>query len=117
MVKRRRISTHERAAIFAREEGVCHLCGGRIDGTREAWEVSHDIPLELGGDDYGANLRVAHAKCHRYHTATVDAAVIAKAKRREANHTGARAKSRRRLPGSRDSRWKQKVGGGWEPRW
>jgi 5-methylcytosine-specific restriction endonuclease McrA len=89
MTRRRSLSTRERARLFTLHGGICHLCGGLIDGTREAWEVSHDIPLEMGGADDDANRRPAHKKCHRDHTARVDIPAIAKAKRREARHIGA----------------------------
>lgn len=87
---RRRISTKERLAIFTRENGTCHLCKGPVT-VGQPWDVSHDIPLELGGADEGDNLKVAHKHCHRDHTARVDLPTIAKAKRREAKHVGARA--------------------------
>lgn len=111
MSERRHISTRERARLFALHEGQCHLCGGKIDGTRERWEISHDIPLELGGPDDDENRKPAHYKCHRHHTATVDAPAIAKAKRREAIHTGA-ARKRSAFPTSKDGPFKAKIGGG-----
>lgn len=89
MTKRRRISTRERVAIFTRNDGLCHLCGGAIT-VGQAWEVSHDIPLELGGADEGDNLKPAHKTCHRDHTAKVDQPNIGRAKRREAAHIGAK---------------------------
>lgn len=92
-MKRRHISARERVAIFKRWDGVCHLCGGKIS-VGDAWEVSHDIPLEMGGADEGDNLKPAHRKCHRAHTSEVDAPQIAQAKRREAAHIGARAESK-----------------------
>jgi 5-methylcytosine-specific restriction endonuclease McrA len=89
MSKRKSRNAKERARLFKLHGGKCHLCGGQIDGTREAWEISHDIPLELGGADDDTNALLAHKKCHRDHTAKVDIPTIAKAKRREAKHTGA----------------------------
>ncbi len=79
MTKRRNISTRERVKIFVREGGVCHICHGAIT-IGQLWDVSHDIPLELGGDDHGDNLKVAHRNpCHREHTRLVDVPYIAKA--------------------------------------
>jgi 5-methylcytosine-specific restriction protein A len=87
---RKPISAKERLRLFALHGGVCHLCRGKITATREAWEVSHDIPLEMGGADDDDNRKLAHFKCHRAHTATVDLPLIAKAKRREQKNLGAR---------------------------
>lgn len=92
---RKHLSTRTRAEIFARHDGICHLCQGKIDGTKEAWDVSHETPLELGGADDESNWLVAHRKCHRAHTAMVDIPNIAKAKRRQAFHAGAKATSQR----------------------
>lgn len=107
---RRRISTRERVDIFQRNGGVCHLCQGRIT-SGEAWEVSHDTPLEMGGADEGDNLKPAHAKCHRIRTATVDVPQIRKAQRREAKHIGAKAPSRNPLPGSKASGIRKRMSG------
>ena len=87
-MKRRRISTKERAAIFAANNGVCHICGMKIDPGQD-WDISHEIPLELGGEDGGSNTKPAHRKCHRVHTATEDAPRIAKARRQSNRHIGA----------------------------
>lgn len=92
MTKRRRISTKERVAIFTRNDGICHLCNGPIT-VGQAWEVSHDIPLELGGADEGDNLKPAHKTCHRDHTAKVDQPNIGRAKRRAAAHIGAKVRN------------------------
>ncbi|WP_377838743.1 HNH endonuclease [Bosea sp. UC22_33] len=89
-MNRRSLSTRDRLRIFTLHGGICHLCGGKVQAG-EAWEVSHDTPLELGGADDDANRKPAHRKCHRAHTAAVDLPNIAKAKRREARHLGAKA--------------------------
>lgn len=109
-MSRRPISGTERLRIFKRENGVCHLCGGKVN-VGEAWDVSHEIPLALGGDDEGNNRRVAHTKCHKAHTAANDIPAIAKAKRRERAHLGIRARKGRPMPGSRDSPFKKKMDG------
>lgn len=108
---RRRWSTKERAAIFLAADGLCHICSGKI-ATGEAWELEHVIPLAQGGDDAAENLRPAHAKCHKAKTAE-DASNTARAKRREAAHRGWKAPSKRPMPGSRRSPWKQKLTGEW----
>jgi len=96
---RRSISTTRRVKIFEAANGICHICGQRIDGTRERWDVEHVIPLALGGDDDGENLQPAHAKCHAKKTAD-DVKVIAKAKRIEAKHIGAN-RPKRKIPSRR----------------
>lgn len=111
---RRRISTRERVDIFNRNGGICHLCSLRIDAGQE-WDVSHDTPLEMGGSDEGDNLKPAHRRCHRHHTATVDVPVIRKTQRKEAKHLGAKTTSRP-LPGGRHSKWKRTLSGKVVPR-
>lgn len=98
MTSRRRIPTRERVALFAREGGRCHLCGGLVS-VGQKWDLSHEVPLALGGADDTSNWRVAHAACHRAHTAATDVPNIARAKRREAAHIGAAAPPSRPLRG------------------
>lgn len=88
---RRRHSAKDRARILKANNEICHLCGGAIH-PGEAWEIEHVIALELSGDDTDANKRPAHVKCHKAKTAD-DAGKIAKAKRNEARHIGAKRPS------------------------
>jgi 5-methylcytosine-specific restriction protein A len=97
---RKHLSTRERGRLFTLHGGVCHFCSGKIQAT-EAWDISHDIPLELGGADDDANRKPAHRKCHRAHTAAVDQPAIAKSKRVRARHTGSKAPSQRGFRGWR----------------
>lgn len=83
----------ERARLFALRGGRCYLCSGRIDATREAWEIEHEMPWEISRDNTDDNLQLAHKKCHAAKTA-VDAGVIAKVKRIEAKHKGFWPKSK-----------------------
>lgn len=91
-MKRGNLSTLQRAKIFTTHGGKCHLCDAKIDGVREKWEADHIIPLAMGGDDNEANMAPAHVKCHRTKT-DKDVKAIAKAKRIEAKHNGARKPS------------------------
>lgn len=109
-MKRIRLSTKQRIECFEAAEGACHLCNGKIN-VGERWEVSHEIPLELGGEDVPANRKPAHYRCHRAHTAEIDQPNIARAKRREARHIGARAPSRNPIPGSRASGIRKRMNG------
>lgn len=112
---RRRMNTTRRARIFQAANGICHLCGQQIDGTRERWDADHVIPLEISGDDGDDNLRPAHERCHREKTSKEDVPTIAKCKRVAAKHSGAH-KSKSTLPGSKGSKWKRKIDGTVVPR-
>ena len=79
-MKRVRITAKMRVDIFSRHNGICHICRMKVDAGQD-WDVSHEIPLEMGGKDDETNWLVAHRKCHRVHTATVDMPRIAKTKR------------------------------------
>jgi len=107
--RRKRLSTTERLALLERENATCHLCKGIIQ-PGQAWDVSHEIPLELGGADDDENRRAAHRKCHRVHTAAVDLPTIAKAKRNYAKHRGA-AVSRQPMRGGRRDALKKRMDG------
>lgn len=109
MLKRARLSTTQRFALLQREKYRCHLCNGLIY-VGQAWDVSHEIPLELGGADDDSNRRAAHRKCHRAHTTTVDIPAIAKAKRIRAGHHGARV-ARNPMRGGRHDFLKRKMDG------
>lgn len=105
---RRRRTTLQRAAIFEAHGGICHLCGAKINGTREAWDLEHVVPYALTRDDSDENLRPAHASCHKAKTAQ-DVGQIAKAARVSAKHKGARKPGS--MPGSKASPWKRRVDG------
>lgn len=113
MTARRKISDMQRERIFLANGGVCHLCERKIR-VGEEWDVSHDRPLALLGEDGGDNLKVAHRTCHKVHTATVDQPRIAKARRQSTKHIG--IKKRSTFACARTGKWKAKIGGGVELR-
>jgi 5-methylcytosine-specific restriction endonuclease McrA len=108
-MKRVRITTKMRCDIFLTHKGMCHLCKMKVVPGEE-WDVSHEIPLEAGGADDAGNWLVAHRRCHRVHTATIDIPMIAKVKRIRARHMGAK-QSRTPMPMGRGSKWKRKMDG------
>ena len=108
-MKRRHLSAKERLRLFTAAGGVCHLCGGKIDGTREAWDIEHVITLAMGGADDDANMLPAHRACHAPKT-VADFGRLAKAKRQQLRHLGIK-RARSVIPGSRWSRWKRKLDG------
>lgn len=107
--KRKRLSTTERLQLLERENSRCHLCKGEVQ-PGQAWDVSHEIPLALGGADDDENRRAAHRKCHRSHTARIDIPTIAKAKRVHAKYRGA-AISQRPMRGGRRDALKRRMDG------
>jgi len=116
---RRRLSSTAREALYDKCRGNkefpdCNICGLPVDGTREAWDESHDPdgpPHCFGGTETG----VAHRECNRRHGAEVVVPMDAKATRVRQNFIGASV-SRFPMPGGRDSRIKKKIGGGVEAR-
>jgi len=109
MSARKSISTRERVRLFTMHGGTCHICSGRIK-VGEAWDVEHVVPLALGGADDDGNRHSAHIACHRLKTKG-DVSDMARAKRREAQHLGARAPSRHPLPFGRNSKFRKKING------
>ena len=105
----RAMSTSRKARIFEQHGGVCHLCGQKIDGTRERWDAEHIVPYALTRDDSDENLAPAHVDCHKAKTRQ-DVTAIAKAKRVAAKHNGA-FQTRSKLPGGRSSKFKRKING------
>ena len=97
-----------RLKIFEANKGRCHLCS-RLIRAGETWDVSHDRPIGLLGEDGGDNLKVAHADCHDVQTREIDVPAIARAKRRKAKHLGIRSASK--MPGSRGTKFKKHMDG------
>ena len=78
--KRRRLSDAEKRQIIARQNKRCAICGRELVG---AVHMDHRIPFELGGADDASNIQALCARpCHSAKT-KIDAADIARAKRRK----------------------------------
>ena len=95
---RRSIRNATRVRIFFNAEGICHLCGLKIDAPKQRWDVEHVKPLSMGGADTEANMRPAHVECHAEKTAA-EAGPRAKADAAGAKHLGIRRPSTLRGPG------------------
>lgn len=84
----------DRAAIYDRDNGICHLC--KLPVPREAFDLDHVTPLAEGGDDTPKNLRVAHPSCN-----TKKGAHTGPKKRKGLRRTPLRRK-RKTAPGGED---------------
>ena len=109
-VRRPTFSTSFRLNLFLKRKGTCAACSQKIDAGK-AWDIDHILPLALGGTNAPDNLQILCRPCHRSKTSHSDIPRIAKTKRLKAHHLGARAPSRRPIPGSRRSPWKRKMDG------
>lgn len=112
MTSRRSLSTTARVRIFEDAGGLCHICGQKIQAGQK-WDVEHVIPLAMGGEDGGDNLKPAHKACHGEKSRD-DFGRIAKAKRQRAAHIGIR--KRGGFQTNRDGKFKALIGGGIVPR-
>lgn len=111
---RRRLSSTDREKLYDRCRGDkefpdCNICGLPVDGTRQAWDESHDpegAPHCFGGTETG----VAHRDCNRRHGAEVVIPMNAKADRVRQNFIGASVTSHK-MPCGRDSTRKKTMDG------
>ena len=62
-LRRQTLSAHERAEIFRKTDGRCHICGGAIDG---AWQADHALAHSGGGEHRADNYLPAHVLCNNY---------------------------------------------------
>ena len=54
----------ERALVFAKTAGCCHICGGKI--LDKVWQADHVIAHSAGGTHNVDNYLPAHALCNNY---------------------------------------------------
>jgi hypothetical protein len=62
-LKRRQLRSHERQAVLSKTDGLCHICGGKIDG---AWAADHVLAHANGGEHSVGNYLPAHELCNNY---------------------------------------------------
>lgn len=114
MSRRTEFSRKTKLAAWEASGGRCADCDRKIF-TGDGPEYDHQIPCEMGGDNSPDNCAVLCIPCHKSKTATVDMPTIVKARRVHSKHVNA-TKPKSTFPGSRNSKWKKKVGGGVERR-
>ena len=110
MIRRRRLSTRERVALFEKHAGICHICNQPILPGQK-WEASHVIPLGLDGPDVVENMAPAHKRpCHEFQTRVTDMPAIVRARRTYAKHIGA-YRPQHPMPGGIGDRLKRRMDG------
>lgn len=105
---RRPLTSKQKLRMFISHDGICCICGLKIDGVSEAWD-EHVNPLWLSGDNSAENRAPAHERCAKAKSAK-EARARSKGRRVSERHFGAR-KTKRPMPGSRNSRWKKHMDG------
>jgi len=117
---RREFSTRVRKEALRRSGGLCEAVGKRYGlepGQRCEAPLSHGVQFDherpdwYNGEPTLENCRAVCRQCHKHATHQVDAPRMAKARRNNAKHIGAKAPSRTPLPGGRRSKWKRKMNG------
>jgi hypothetical protein len=61
--RRRSLSALQRAEVFQKTAGRCHICGGTIEG---AWQADHVLAHSGGGTHVSDNYLPAHTLCNNY---------------------------------------------------
>jgi len=105
---RQEFSKKVRLMAWDRAGGRCEACTRKLFVGDIFYD--HINPDGLTGAPVAANCQVLCRSCHAVKT-KADVANIARAKRCEAKHLSIRSTSRP-MPGSRQSRFKMKIGGG-----
>lgn len=106
---RRRFSATALMDRLVQYNGKCADCGCKTGGAN-GLEWDHIVPLAIGGEDELDNLQPLCKGCHRAKT-KVDKGRIAKTKRQRQRAAGIPKTTRRKLPGSKDGKWKIKLNG------
>lgn len=121
---RHEFSKPTKREALRRSGGLCEAVGsmyGLDEGHRcsaplgYGVEFDHVILDANSKDNSLENCAAVCVKCHKHKTRTHDIPKAAKTQRQQDDHLGI-SKKPSRMPGSRNSRWKAKIGGGWELR-
>ena len=108
VMSRREFPGKVRVAAWERSCGLCENCSRRLSPGDIYFE--HRVPCELGGAATLENALVFCKSCWSLKTRIYDHPTIAKAKRIEMRHLGAK-RSRNPLPGGRNDKLKKKITG------
>lgn len=101
-----------RVRVFERNDGVCQCGCTRKIRPGDRWETDHVIAIINGGENRESNLQTLLGACHDIKTGK-DVAQKSRTYDRKKMNLGIKRRSGRPMPGSRRSKWKRKVGGGW----
>ena len=113
---RKPLTRKQKADVFAREHGICHVCGFEIDPVKEKWNADHVIPRAITGKDTLEQYKPAHDDCHGI-KAKQDRKDIAKCDRNRVNNLGVpKTPKGRPLPGTKASGVRKRMSGAVE-RW
>jgi 5-methylcytosine-specific restriction protein A len=110
-VKRKPLTTLQRARMFAAHQGICCICSHKIDGGHEPWIDEHILPLSQGGTNDMQNRGPVHKHCARDKTST-DAEDLSTIRNGYATRVGAKV-AKTPMPGGRNSPWKKTFANGW----
>lgn len=95
-------------AAFERCGGKCEHCGAKLMPGRTVYD--HIVPGHIGGEATLDNCQVLCRACDKPKTAG-DLTMLAKVKRVRSKHIGAAPKSRRPMPGGRNSPLRKRMDG------
>jgi 5-methylcytosine-specific restriction endonuclease McrA len=101
-----------RLRVFDKYHGVCAECG--IGIRNGPWVCDHRIALINGGENRESNLQPIHKRCDTAKKTPRDVAMKSKNYRVRLRHLGIQKPKGKPFPGSRRSKIKMKIGGGWE---
>jgi 5-methylcytosine-specific restriction enzyme A len=95
MTKRAEFSKKTKAEAFQRAKGHCEKCSAPLRPGK--FEYHHHVEAALGGPNTLENCAVWCDACHDPHTAKVSTPRVAKMKRQQAAHIGAKAPAAKSL--------------------
>lgn len=108
---RKPLSPKQKLQMFVRHNGICCVCGCKINAVKEAWD-EHVNPLWLEGDNAAENRAPAHERCAKEKSGK-EAGARAKVRAVAEKHFGAKKgpKKGRPLPGTKASGLRKRMDG------